>query len=381
MREAAQEQLPWSPLLAFATAAFVTILTEALPAALLPQMADDLGVSQAWVGQTVTAYALGSLVAAIPVVAATRGIRRRALLMGAVAGFVIANSITAGSGSFVWILGARFVAGMSAGLLWALLAGYASRLVAPAMRGRAISVAMAGTPLALSAGVPAGGWVGESLGWRACFWITSALALGVLAWIRSSVPDFPGQARGARRPFTDVLRLHGVLPVLIGVLTYVLAHNVLYTYIAPYLAARGFEGRVDQALLVFGLAALPSIGFTGLLVDRHLRSLLLMSTALFGAAVAVLAWAADSTAGMLGALAAWGFAFGGAATLFQTALAHAAAEDADMAQSMLVTTWNAAIAGGGVLGGLLIQTVGLGGFAPVLLALLGAALAAQAWFR
>ena len=71
-----------------------------------------------------------------------------------------------------------------------------------------------------------------------------------------------------------------------------------------------------------------------------------------------------------GAVAAWGLAFGGAATLFQTALAKAGGEAADVAQSMLVTAWNIAIAGGGLIGGLLLETLGARAFPPALLALL-----------
>lgn len=44
-----------------ATAGFITILTEALPAGLLPQMGSSLNVSDAMVGQLVTLYAIGSL--------------------------------------------------------------------------------------------------------------------------------------------------------------------------------------------------------------------------------------------------------------------------------------------------------------------------------
>jgi predicted MFS family arabinose efflux permease len=36
----------------------------------------------------------------------------------------------------------------------------------------------------------------------------------------------------------------------------------------------------------------------------------------------------------------------------------------DIAQSMLVTVWNLAIAGGGVLGGIVLQHTGTGGFHP-----------------
>src|ERR1700756_4184444 len=141
-----RERLPLGGLLALATAGFITILTEAMPAGLLPQMGAGLGVSDALVGQLVTLYALGSLLAAIPLTIATRGWRRRPLLLIAIAGFALVNSVTAISSDYLLTLVARFFAGVFAGLLWALLAGYASRMVAPHLQGRAIAVAMLGAP-------------------------------------------------------------------------------------------------------------------------------------------------------------------------------------------------------------------------------------------
>ena len=61
-------------------------------------------------------------------------------------------------------MSARFIAGVSAGLLWALLAGYAARMAPDHMKGRAIAIAMVGTPLALSLGVLAGAFLGAIIG-------------------------------------------------------------------------------------------------------------------------------------------------------------------------------------------------------------------------
>jgi len=108
----------------------------------LPHIRADLSVSDALAGQLVTIYAVGSLVAAIPLTAATRGVRRRALLLAAITGFAVANSVTAIATNYALILLARFLAGVSAGLLWALLAGYAARMVPDHMTGRAIAVAL-----------------------------------------------------------------------------------------------------------------------------------------------------------------------------------------------------------------------------------------------
>lgn len=374
--ETLRARLPWLSLLALAAAGFVTILTEALPAGLLSLIGSDLAVSEALAGQLVTVYAAGSLLAAIPLTAATQGLRRRPLLIAAIAGFAIANTVTTLSDSYALTLAARFVAGVSAGLLWALLAGYAGRMVPAHLKGRAIAIAMVGTPLALSLGVPAGTYLGTVIGWRACFGIMSVLALVLVAWVRLLVPDFPGQRPDRRQSLGQVLIMPGVRPVLFVVLAFVLAHNILYTYIAPFLASVGMVARIDVILLVFGVTSLAGIWVIGVLIDQHLRALTIASTVLFGCAAAALGVAGEANGAAIvhGAVAAWGLAFGGAATLFQTALAEAGGEAADVAQSMLVTAWNIAIAGGGLIGGLLLETLGVRAFPPALLALLVPAL-------
>ncbi|WP_248731759.1 MFS transporter [Pseudomonas sp. MWU13-2517] len=372
--------LPLTGLLVLACAGFITILTEAMPAGLLPQMSEGLGVSPALVGQLVTLYALGSLLAAIPLTLWTRGWRRRPLLLVAIGGFALVNSVTAFSSHYGLTLIARFFAGVFAGLLWALLAGYASRMVAPHLQGRAIAVAMLGAPLALSLGVPAGTFLGTAVGWRLSFVIMTGLTLLLLGWARWQLPDFAGEPAGKRLGLRQVLSLPGIRPVLWVTFTYVLAHNILYTYIAPLLVPAGLITDIDQVLLVFGLAALMSIWLTGVLIDRWLHRLLVLSCALFGLiAVALAFWISAPTVIYL-AVALWGLSFGGLPALLQTALAKSAGASADAAQSMLVTVWNLGIAGGGLAGGVLLEGWGVMAFpwAVVLLMLLALAGAAQA---
>lgn len=222
------DRLPMAGLCALAIAGFVTILTEALPAGLLPQIGASLGVSEAMAGQWISIYALGSLLAAIPLTAATRSWRRRPLLLGAIIGFAIANLITALTASYIVAMAARFVGGVSAGLLWALLAGYAIRMAPPGLAGRAMAIAMAGTPLALSIGIPAGTFIGNLAGWRLTFGLLSAIAVLLAGWIIAKVPDFAGEPEMQRPSLAKVFVIPGVRPVLAVTLCFVLAHNLLY---------------------------------------------------------------------------------------------------------------------------------------------------------
>ncbi|WP_411571700.1 MFS transporter [Pectobacterium cacticida] len=355
---------------------FIGILTETLPAGLLPQISAGLDVSEALAGQTVTVYAIGSIFAAIPLTIATQSWRRRSVLLLAIVGFLIFNTITALSQHYTLTLVARFFAGIAAGLCWSLLAGYARRMVPPWQQGRALAAAMVGTPIALSLGVPLGTWVGNLIGWRSTFGVMSVLTLVLIAWVLLKVPDFPGQPRTRRLPLRRVFTTPGVRAILFITAVWMLAHNILYTYIAPFVVPAELGQRVDLVLLVFGICALLGIWIVGSVVDRWMRVSALVSLAAFALTALILGIGGTIPAVVYGATALWGLTFGGAATLLQTSLADAAGDGADVAQSMSVTVWNGAIAGGGIVGGILLDSWGVVSFPWVLLVLILAGLLA-----
>lgn len=365
--------LPIWKLLAFTLAGFLTIMTETMPAGLLPQISESLGVSKALAGQLITFYALGSVLAAIPVIAATRSWNRRRLFLLAIGSLLVFNIVTALSSSYAIIIAARFAAGMAAGVIWGLLPGYVLRMVADNMRGRALAITGVGQPIALAFGVPLGTWLGLLLDWRGVFWIMSALTLLSLIWVRLALPDFAGQSAKQRLSIRHVFSMPGIRPVLLTLFVWIAAHNILYTYIEPFLASVGLAQRVDAILLLFGIAAIVGIWLTGLLVDNWLRLMALISLSVFAIGALVLGFSGGSTAIVLVGIAIWGLTFGGAPILLQTALAGAAGDNADVAQSMLVTVFNLAIACGSVAGAILLQRIGAVSFpwAVLALALLG----------
>lgn len=384
--EGASETLPISALLALAMTGFTAILTETLPAGLLTHMAAGLDVSESLAGQTITVYAVGSLLAAIPLTLYTQGWRRKPTLLVAIVGFLIFNCVTAVSTSYPLTLVARFMGGVAAGLGWGIIAGYARRMVAPPLRGKALAIAMVGTPLALSIGVPLGAMLGTTLGWRMAFGLMAITTLILIGWVLWRVPDFAGQPAEQRLSIASVFSTPGVRPVLITLFAWITGHNILYTYIAPVAALSGVRQRLDLMLLGFGLAALVGIWVTGVLIDRALRPLVLVSLTMF--AVVSLAFALFATVPEMTIIATilWGLSFGGAATQLSTALADAAGEGVDLANAMLTTVWNGAIATGGIVGGVILDHAGAGPLAwavlvPTLLALAVAAGARRHAFK
>ncbi|HEY1106366.1 MAG TPA: MFS transporter, partial [Agromyces sp.] len=307
-------RLPYNGLLALASIVFVGVVTEIMPAGLLPQMSADLGVSEAQIGWLVAAYAVTTAVTAIPLTALTRAIPRKRLLLSLVVGFALVSGVTAIAGDYTTILVARTLGGMLAGLLWAIAAGYAMRMVEPEHSGRALSIAMVGTPLAFAFGLPIATTLGAALGWRAAFAVLAGLALVLAVWAAFALPAFAGERAGSRPGLRTVLRLPGLVAVLATTAAFVLAHNVAYTYIAPLTVPAGLDGHLDVVLLVFGVFAVAGVLVSGALVDRHLRTMVLIAAAALGAAMIVIGCLAAEPVAVYAAVALWGVAYGGAPT-------------------------------------------------------------------
>jgi predicted MFS family arabinose efflux permease len=352
--------LPLAGLLVLAAASAIATANESVPAGLLPQLAGGFGVSEAWAGQLVTACALGSGLAAIPLSAALRGWPRRRVLMLVLAAFFVCNAITAVSSSFPLTLIARLTIGLATGLAWSLLATYARRMVTPERQGRALAIAMMGIPVALSLGVPLSAFLGPLVGWRFIFAGMAAGSVGLMALSRWILPDFSGQNERQPLRLHRTLSIPGVRAVLFVLMTWISPHYILFTYIAPFLASRLPGARLDMMLLLFGIASLIGIGVVGVLVDRWLRALVLIGLGTFAAVAFTFGLCGSSAVAISVGVAAWGFCFGGQPTLLQTALADAAGDSADVAQAMLVTVFNLSYAGSGALGGVLLATAGAG---------------------
>lgn len=366
-------RLPYNGLLALAAIVFVGVVTEIMPAGLLPQMSADLGVTEAQIGWLVAAYAVTTAVTAIPLTALTRAVPRKRLLLALVVGFALVSGVTAIAGDYTTILVARTIGGMLAGLLWAIAAGYAMRMVEPEHSGRALSIAMVGTPLAFAFGLPIATTLGAALGWRSAFAVLAGLALVLAAWAALALPGFPGEKADSRPRLGTVLRLPGLVAVLATTAAFVLAHNVAYTYIAPLTVPSGLDGHLDIVLLVFGVFAVAGVLVSGALVDRHLRAMVLIAAVALGAAMIAIGCLAAQPIAVYAAVALWGIAYGGAPTLLQSAPARIAGSAADVAQSMVVATWNGSIAAGAFIGGIVLEAAGVAALPWVALVLVAVA--------
>ena len=221
-------------------------------------------------------------------------------------------------------------------------------------------------PIGLATGTPLGSWLGAAVGWRWAFAAMSILFAVAVVLAVAVVPNVPGQHATSHLPVRRLIMVPGVRRILGVIMFWMTAHNMLYTYLVPYLRSTHTGLGVDTALVVVGVSAIAGVAATAALIDRSLRRLVLVSTAAFVAAGAVLFAAHSSAPAVLAALALWGLAYGGAPTQLQTAMSHAVGANADVGNSLVGTSWNVAIFTGGVSGALVINTLG-GVYLPLLM--------------
>ncbi|MDH6551728.1 DHA1 family inner membrane transport protein [Streptomyces sp. SAI-208] len=361
-------------LLALAVGAFGLGTTEFVMMGLLPDVADDLGISIPTAGHLVSAYALGVVIGAPLLAAVTARMSRRKVLIGLMGLFVAGNALSALAPDEHLLLAARFLSGLPHGAFFGVGAVVATSMVAPERKARSVSLMFLGLTLANIAGVPVATLMGQHLGWRATFLGVSAIGLAAIASLALLIPHDHAHAPavGLRREL-GALRS---LPVWLALGTTVAGFGALfaaYSYITPMLTdAAGYaDSSVTLLLALFGVGATAGNLLGGRLADHSLRGTLfggLTSLVVVLALFPVLMsaqWSAAVAVVLLGTAA---FVTGSPLQLMVMEKAQAAPS---LASSANQAAFNLANAGGAWIGGLALAA-GLGATSP---ALTGAALA------
>ncbi|MEU1196683.1 MFS transporter [Streptomyces sp. NPDC005813] len=372
-------------LLALAVGAFGIGTTEFVMMGLLPDVADDLHISIPAAGHLVSAYALGVVIGAPLLAAATARLPRRKVLIALMGLFVAGNALSALAPDEHWLLAARFLSGLPHGAFFGVGAVVATGMVAPERKARSVSLMFLGLTVANIAGVPAATLVGQHLGWRAAFLGVSVIGVAAIASLLLLIPHAPAHApAGGLRGELAALRS---LPVWLALGTTVAGFGALfsaYSYVTPMLmdSAGYAEGSVTLLLALFGVGATVGNLVGGRLADHSLRGTLfgglaslVVVLALFPALMGA-QWSAAVAVTLLGVAA---FVTG---SPLQLMVMEKAAAAPSLASSANQAAFNLANAGGAWIGGLALAA-GFGVTSPAVagagLAVLGLVVAGVAY--
>jgi DHA1 family inner membrane transport protein len=320
---------------------------------LIALVAQGLDASLPAVGLAVTAYALSTAFLSPLVVVATGGWTRRWALVFALVIFTAGNAMCAAATSLPWLYAGRWLLGLGS-MFTPIAAGVALALVAPTLQGRALSTTFIGMSLSYVIGVPLGTWIGLNHGWQAALWaMTAATALMALlaAWQVPAALQAPGLRLAG---LGALLRQWRVLSVLLTTGLYFTAIFIVFSYIAPVLAALvpGSEDRLSLTLMVFGLSGVAGTVIGGWATDRlgPRRTLQVLMLTL-AATMVVLPLTRGSYAWMTAALVVWGTSGFGMMAPQQARLARMAPTQAPLLISMNTSMLYIGMALGAAVGG------------------------------
>ncbi|EJF90306.1 MFS transporter [Bartonella tamiae] len=334
--------------------AFIAIMTETMPVGMLPEISSTFNIPSEITGQIVTFYAVGACISVIPIIASTRHLNRKVLLLAALLGFFITNIAVAFTSNFNLVLIERFLSGVSAGTAWGILNGYAIRITPPEKHGRVIAIVAIGQPIALAIGVPLASYFVRFWPWQHLFFLISIVAFIVILWAIIALPNIPGQTKTEQIPILKVILKFKILIVLFATWLIVVSHNILYIYISDYLNISGIINRIDFVLALFGIFSIIGIVILSAYIDKHLKALSYIFVSLFFISNVVFYLFSSYEYVVYFATIIWGISFGGIPTILNKYLADRAKRDIDIAQSGFVTFFNLAIAVAGGFGGLVL---------------------------
>ncbi|MGV9273959.1 MFS transporter [Streptomyces griseosporeus] len=373
-------------LLALAIGAFGIGTTEFVMMGLLPDVADDLHISIPTAGHLVSAYALGVVIGAPLLAAATARMSRRTVLIALMALFVAGNALSALAPGNTSLLAARFLSGLPHGAFFGVGAVVATTLVPPERKARSVSLMFLGLTVANIAGVPAATLLGQHLGWRATFLGVSVIGLAAIASLALLIPRDGGGTAPAGGLRGELAALRS-LPVWLALGTTVAGFGALfaaYSYVTPMLTdAAGYADTSVTALLaLFGVGATIGNLLGGRLADHAMRATLfggLSSLAVVLAAFPLLMRNPVTAALAVALLGTAAFVTG---SPLQLMVMEKAAAAPSLASSANQAAFNLANAGGAWIGGLALAA-GFGATSPALagavLAVLGVGVASVAY--
>jgi predicted MFS family arabinose efflux permease len=249
---------------------------------------------------------------------------------------IVSNVIAAAAPSFAIFLIGRLILGVAVGGLWSFAVAVGRRLVPESAGARATSIIAAGISAGAVCGMPVGAVVGDLVGWRLVF---AANALLGLLIILAQVRFLPRLPTAVPINFTRLIEFAKVPMArvwLIASASVAGGHFIAYPFLEPYLRyslAFGQSG-VALALAVSSAAA-----------------------GLFVMAAAILAGA--STAAVIMVML-WGFAFGAVPVCVQVWMFTSSPKLYEAGSALMVSAFQIALAAGAAIGGLLVDSSGIG---------------------
>ena len=347
------ERANFAPVIALACAAFIFNTTEFIPVALLSDIAQGFAMSEAKVGWMMTIYAWIVSLMSLPFMLLTAKQERRSLLIKLFLLFITSHLLSVFAWNYWVLLVSRVGVALSHAVFWSITAALTLRVAPKGKQTQAIGLLAIGSALAMVLGL--------LLGWRATFAVIGTIALVVMLILARLLPNLPSKNAGSLASVPMLFKR----PLLVGlyVLTIIIvsAHFTAYSYIEPFMLniSQMSAQTATFILLVFGLSGIVA----SLLFNRLHRfgpaKFLVTAMGILVGALCLLQPLSDNTYFMFLLVFVWGIGISAVSLSLQIRVLQLAPDATDVAMAMFSGIYNIGIGGGALIGGQVMQHLGL----------------------
>lgn len=356
-----QDQAPrWWAVVAVMIGIFLLVTAEQLPIGLLSQVASSMDVTPGMAGLMVTVPGVVAAFSAPLLPVAVGRLDRRIMLTLLMVVMVVGSVLSALASSFILLLAARVLVGLSIGGFWAVAGSIAPRLVPEAQVPKAMTMIFGGVAAASVLGVPLGTLLGDLSNWRVAFGSLGGFslltAIALWRWLPPLPPREPVRLRVLARQFSN----RGVRVAVLTTGFVVVGHFAAYTFISPILQEiSGISQRhVGSLLLLYGAAGIIGNIAAGMFAGRHpYRAVLAIPSVLLIVVAAFPVLGIQPSSGVL-LLMAWGAVFGSVSVSIQTWILRTA-PNTEAATALMAFTFNMSIGLGAMVGGRVVDGTSL----------------------
>jgi len=152
-------------------------------------------------GLIVSVYSLSAAFSALLASSLADRYDRKLALLWSFAGLIVGTISCGIADDYIFLIGARLIAGFFGGVLGAVLLSIIGDLIAPNRRGYAMGIVMLAFSLASVGGVPLGLWISNYFGWQAPFIFLSGIAIVVWLICLKVIPNVKGHLDQPRVSF------------------------------------------------------------------------------------------------------------------------------------------------------------------------------------
>ncbi len=244
---------------------------------ILPQIGEELNITDAVLGTLVSAYALMVGVFAIIAGPVSDKIGRRRILLLGTAAMAVALSLHHFISGYMSFLALRVLAGMAGGILSGAAVSYVGDYFPYGRRGWATGWVMSGAAFGQIAGIPIGILLAGSFGFRAPFYlfaVTMALTY-ILIWAKVPQPDVKRTQgrltfKRAVAGYADLLRRKEIAAAVFAFFMMFLGVSFYVVYFPTWLerSMGATPGRIAILFVVGGIANVIAGPQAGKLSDR-----------------------------------------------------------------------------------------------------------------